>query len=166
MGSKTKHLEFGLEKLKKDYLKSQKKYSLPDFNELNRYFEIERIADHETDFLLRELRKAITEKATAFIRFIEILINPSNAPLFMFSIIKNIDPSGKKTIEKIYERLCGFEISAIRLDLGYNEKEEADFIKKSIKLWKESDDELKELVRIIETACKTSSNKKEKDYFG
>jgi hypothetical protein len=166
MKKSLKLLEFGLDKLKKDYKKYQTKYSLPNFEDLNKFFEIERVADHDTDFLLREIRKAITEKALAFVRFIELLINPTAAPFFMFTIIKNIQPSDKKLIEKIYEKLCGFEISAIKLDMCYNEKDESEFIKKSLKLWKENEDDLRELSKIIERAWKTSSNKKEKDYFG
>ena len=170
MSKQMKHgkfnFEFGLEKLKKDYNKLKNKYSLPSFDELNKTFEIERISDRETDFLLREIRKAITEKVLAFVRFIEILINPTNAPLFMFAIIKNIGPSGLKMIEKIYEKLCTFEISAIKLDLSYNEKNEVDFIKNSLKIWKESEEDIKELSRVIESAWKSSASKKEKDYFG
>jgi len=161
-----KSFEFGLDKLKKEYAKLEKKHSLPSFDELNKHFEIERISDKETDYLLREIRKAITEKALAFVRFIEILINPTNAPFFMFTIIKNIEPSGKKVVERIYEKLCTFEISAIRLDLNYDEKAEVDFIKKSLKTWKDNEDDLKELSRIIESAWKASSSKKEKDYLG
>ena len=46
-----------LEELKKKYEKLQKQYSLPSFEKLNEEFDIEKIAENETDFLLREVRK-------------------------------------------------------------------------------------------------------------
>ena len=88
-------IESSLEKLKKDYEKLQKKYKLPSFQQLNEEFEIERIAEHETDILLREIRKAITEKAVAFLRFLEFLINFSAAPFFLLSVIKHLVASDK-----------------------------------------------------------------------
>ena len=41
-----------LEKLKADYKIFQAKYSLPNFDELNEDFQIEKISESETDFIL------------------------------------------------------------------------------------------------------------------
>lgn len=159
-------IEFGLEKLKKDYEKISKKFSLPSFQQLNEEFEIERIADRETDILLREVRKAITEKAIAFLRFMELMINPSSAPFFMLSIIKHFNSSDKKTVEKIYRELCEFEIKAINLDFRYSEKAEAEFIKYALKKWQSLKEDLDEMSKIIERAWNASFEKKERNYFG
>ncbi|MFH1249155.1 MAG: hypothetical protein V1660_03315 [archaeon] len=155
-----------LENFKKDYEKLQKKYSLPVFKQLNEDFEIERIADHESDMLLREIRKAITEKAVAFLRFVELLLNPTNAPFFMFAIIKNLTPADKKHIEGLYQNLCEFEIKAIALDMEYAEKNEAEFIKYAAKKWSSMHADMRELGNLIETAWHASSEKKERNYFG
>ena len=158
--------EFGLGRLKKDYEKLKGKWSMPAFSLLNQQFEIERISEHETDMLLREIRKAITEKAVAFLRFLEILINPTNAPFFIFALLKNMSPQDKKLVERIYEKLCEYEIAAISLDLFYDEKAEAKFIKESSKKWQDMNADLKELSAAIHNAWKASSEKKEKNYFG
>ncbi len=164
--AKKKLFDFGLESLKKKYDNERAKHSLPSFAQLNEQFEIERIADHETDMLLREVRKAITEKAVAFLRFLELMLNPSNAPFFMFTIIKNLNGTDKKVVEQIYEKLCEFEIKAISLDLRYNEEKEAEFIKYASKEWKGMEGQFAELDEIITRAWKSSSKKKERDYFG
>lgn len=156
----------GLDKLKKDYGILQMKYKLPDFKHLNEEFEIERIAEKETDMLLREVRKAVTEKVVAFLRFLELMINPSNAPFFLLSILKNLNSNDKKIIEDIYKHMCEFEIKAISLDLKYSEKAEAEFIKESAKKWQAMQDELEELGGMIEHAWNASSTKKERSYFG
>lgn len=164
--AKRKLFDLGLESLKLKYETARKKYNLPAFALLNEQFEIERIADRETEMLLREARKAITEKAVAFLRFLELMLNPSNAPFFMFAIIKNLNSPDKKTIEQIYERLCEFEIKAIGLDLKYNEAKEAEFIRYASKEWKNMEGQFAELGEIITRAWKTSSKKKERSYFG
>ena len=80
--------ESSLEELKKDYLILQKKYKMPSFKELNEEFDIEKAAEHETDCLIREIRKAIMDKVIAYLRFVEMLLNPSNAPMFFFALVK------------------------------------------------------------------------------
>ena len=60
-----------LEKLKTDYKVFQEKYSLPNFDELNEDFQIEKISESETDFILREVRKYVTDKFFNYLRFIE-----------------------------------------------------------------------------------------------
>ncbi len=164
--AKKKLFDLGLDSLKSKYETARKKYNLPAFALLNEQFEIERIADRETEMLLREVRKSITEKAVAFLRFLELMLNPSNAPFFMFTIIKNLNSPDKKIIEQIYERLCEFEIKAISLDLKYNETKEADFIKFASREWKSMEGQFTELDEIITRAWKSSSKKKERDYFG
>jgi len=68
-----------LENLKKKYKIFQEKYFLPKFEELNDDFSIEKLADNETDFLLKEIRRFISEKFSNYLRLIESLI-----PRFLF----------------------------------------------------------------------------------
>src|SRR3989339_789938 len=66
--------ESNIENLKKSYKKIKEKYSLPDFNELNKEFSIEKISEIETDFLIREIRRYISEKFSNYLRLIELLL--------------------------------------------------------------------------------------------
>ena len=79
-----------LQNLKTNYKMFQEKYSLPDFHELNKEFGIEKAAEDDTDFLLREIRKFLSEKFSNYLRFVELLINPSGASVFIFSIIISV----------------------------------------------------------------------------
>lgn len=155
-----------LDSMKEDYNILKKKYNLPEFEKLNRDFEIEKVSERETEHLLREIRKIMAEKQIAILRFLEMLLNPSNAPFFIFSIIKNMSGLDKKVIEKIYESICEFEIKALSLDLIYDEKKEAEFIKEASKKWTEMSGDLKEFTEIILKAWKFSSQKTKKDYLG
>ena len=118
-----------LEELKQRYNEFRQKYGFPEFSEMNKIFDIEDI-DVETDFLLRKMRRVVSERISGYLRFIEIILNPSNAPMFIFKLIKKISDDDKKQLTEIYEVLGGFELEIVKLDLEYNEVREAEFIKK------------------------------------
>jgi len=155
-----------LEKLKKEYKKFCKKYKLPKFSELNQEFEIEKIQEKETDFLLREIRRAISDKIAAFLRFFELFLNPQNAPVFILVLLKKLNAKDKKISEKIYHQLVKFELSSLNLDIVYNEKKESEFIKQINEGWKKLKPYLKEFSKTIERKEVKEKVKKRKSYFG
>ena len=155
-----------LAKLKEDYSKIQEKYSLPSFEELNKEFQIEKIAESETDFLLREVRKYMAEKFSNYLRFVEAVLNPSNVSMFIFSFIKTLNPEDKKLLENAGKNLMKIEVESIELDIDSSEEKEVDFIKKSYILWEECK---KEFLFIFQSVRKNWDNKTEannKGYFG
>lgn len=158
--------EFSLENLKKDYRKIQKKYSLPEFEKLNEDFQIEKIAETETDYLIREIRKFMGEKFSNYLRFVEAILNPINVPMFIFSIVKSIRSEEREKLVEIYKQLSKIEVSLIELDINFSEKKEADFVKQSYKIWQKIK---KDTLEVIETIKKNWDNKlegKSKGYFG
>jgi len=155
-----------LENLKKDYKKIQGKYELPDFTEINKDFHIEKIAEIETDFLIREIRKFMADRFSNYLRFVEALLNPQNAPMFVFSIVKSIGKEEKNKLTEIYKKLAKIEVDIIELDIQFIEDKEADFIKTSYKTWQEIK---KDILEILGTIKKNWNNKGEvngKGYFG
>ena len=155
-----------LEKLKKEYEILRKKYNLPDFKDLNEDFHIEKIAEFETEILIREVRKFMGDKMLNYMRFIENLLNPINVPMFIFSIIKLLDAEEKKGFSEIYKELMKKEIQFIELDLEFDEKKEAEFIKHAYGFWQRIK---KDLLKIIGKINKKWDDKFEvnsKGYFG
>jgi len=155
-----------LNELKEKYEVLRKKYTLPSFYELNKVFDIEEL-DSESDFLLRKIRRFISEKLAGYMRFIEILLNPSNAPIYFFKLIKKLDESDREALNVMYETLGNIEIQAITLDLNYNEEKEVEFIKK---LYKMFNTDIKEKLLEILVKLGNGDNNKKKDnsgsYFG
>jgi len=129
-------IEVGLEILKKEYTEFKVKYNLPDFYELNKLFDIEEI-DADTDFLLRKIRRVVLDKVGNYLRFIEVMLNPSNAPIFFFKLIKKLDEKDKQDLTELYEELGKIELDVVRLDLDYNESREAEFINKIFMMFNE-----------------------------
>jgi len=158
-----------LEKLKEEYGLIKEKYEFPEFLELNKVFDIEDI-DSETDFLLRRIRRVISDRTAGYLRFVEIILNPSNSPMFFFKLINKLDEEDKKQLREINEKLGGFELEIVKLDLDYNEEKEADFIKK---IYQSFNEEIsKKLLEIVEKMCNGKGKEKgegkenQGSYFG
>jgi len=155
-----------LAKLKEDYKFFQEKYFLPNFDELNKDFQIEKIAETETDFILKEIRKYITDKLFNYLRFIESLLNPANAPMFVFAIVKTLGVSEKEKLAEIYKKITKIEIDFIKLDLDYSEEKEANSIKNYLQLWNEIKKGFLEIILVIENNLDNKSEENMKGYFG
>ena len=95
-------------------------------------FDIEDI-DPESEFILRKIRRTIADKIANYLRFTEIIINPSNAPMFFFKLLKKLTSEDKEGLSKIYESLGDAELKMLSLDVEYNESEEAKFINEMYK---------------------------------
>lgn len=155
-----------LDELKQKYNEFRKKYNLPEFLDMNKVFDVEEI-DIETDFLLRKIRRVVSERISGYLRFIEVILNPSNAPIFIFKLIKKINEEDKKQLIEIYEILGNFEIEIIKLDLAYDEIKEAEFIKKVYNIL--NDEISKKLLIIIEKMRNGKGSEKKvgrESYFG
>ena len=63
-----------LENFKEEYNKIQEKYDLPSFEELNSDFAIEKAADNETEYLVREIRRYVSDKLFNYLKLISLRI--------------------------------------------------------------------------------------------
>lgn len=157
-----------LELLKESYKVLEKKYSLPSFKEINKDFSIEKINEEETDYLVREVRRYISEKINGYLRLTETLIHPNNAQMFVFTMLKSMSKDDSKKLQDIYKRLAEKEIDVIELDLAYNLKKEVEFIKSAFSMWQGVKHDLLELIAKIKKDWKSGikGTSKDRDYFG
>ena len=166
MAKETDEGSCDLDKLKEKYEKFRIKYDLPQFFELNKLFDIEETCI-ETDFLLRRIRRIIGDRITAYSRFAEVILNPNNAPIFFFKLIKKLETKDREILNEVYEALGKLEFEVLNLDLDYDEKKESDFIKKTFELF--SNDIRQKLLGIIKKLSnEDNGDKKEssRSYFG
>ena len=148
------------------YNELAQKHSLPEFTKIAEDFDIEKIQDKESLFLIREIRRAINEKITAYLHLFETLINPTSPPMFVFSILRNISSQDKETIKKIYKALSRTQIEIMKLDTIYNEKEEAKFINETFIIWQEFKPTIYKLIENLEANFETDDTAKKRSYFG
>ncbi len=158
--------EFNLDEVKKRYEKLRGKYNLPSFEEMNKDFSIEKIAESETDFLTREIRRFISDKIYNYLRFIETLINPANAPMFIFSAIKMLTPEDKKLLNGIYNKLSQIDLELIRLDISSSEEEDVKFIMDTFGAWEMIKKDLSGIVKKVNIVKEEKEEKSGGGYFG
>ncbi len=158
--------ESKLEKLKENYKKIQQIHNLPDFDKLNSDFAIEKIAETETDFLIREVVKTMAEKFSNYLRFVELLLNPVNSPMFIFSLIKTMGETEKKKLSEIYKELVRIELNLIELDVDFSEKKEVDFINDSYKIWINLKKDFLSIIEKIKSNWDNKNENNNKAYFG
>lgn len=141
--------ESSLAKLKKDYSALQKKYKLPEFSDLNDDFDIEKLQDRETEHLLRLIRAVIVEKLANIVRFLELMLNPTEGPtpLFMMAVFKSVTPAMRNEMESLYKELSKIELASLTLDIDYEEKEEARFVADVSKRWSKEKLKLKSITQ-------------------
>ncbi len=135
-----------LENLKKRYAELQQKHNLPSFKQLNEDFCIEKASEVEVDILIREIRRFVSDKFLNYMRFIETIMNPTNASVFIFSVIKTLGEDEKKRLNEIYKKLAKTELELIDLDITYSEEKEAEFIRTFYGLWQDVKNELLEIM--------------------
>jgi len=155
-----------LEILKKEYSELRDKYDLPEFSQLNEDFQIEKISENETDFIIREVRRYMADKFSNYMRFIETLLNPTNVPLFVFSITKSLKSEDRKSLTEIYKKLTKFQIEIIKLDIDYKLEDEIEFIKKADEEWREIKTNFAEIIKNIEKNLDAKTETNNKGYFG
>jgi len=155
-----------LAELKLEYAKFQKKYGLPEFDKINEEFDIEKLAGIETDYLLREMRKHVGERLANFLRFVELMLNPSNAPIFVFHIVKSLQPQDRVNLEESYQKIVEYEVKMIGLDMDYKEKKEAEFLTGVYNDWQQVKGKIMKVYESIVKNWNNNFKKKDKGYFG
>lgn len=153
-----------LDELKKEYSKYEKKYKLPSFAKLNEDFEIDKI-ERESDCFIRIVRKTMIEKVVNSINFLEMLLNPVNAPRLYLSYIKSMTSEDRENIDKIYSALADISIISLDLEIDYSEKAEAELIIKMSEAWNSIKPNFRKIMANMKNPV-SIANRKEKSYFG
>jgi len=133
-------------------------YELPDFEALCEDFDIEKAFDKDSSYLLREVRKLVMEKLSAYLQLFETFMNPASPPMFIFKVLRNVNNGDKEFVKEVYEELSKYQLWAVRLDTVYEEKNEAEFISKAFSDWQEMK---KKIYSFLERLEKESESKDE-----
>jgi hypothetical protein len=154
-----------LDKLKESYDILRKKYNLPQFKEINEDFEIEKVSERETEFLIRNIRREMLEKVANYMRFLEALMNPSNAPFLFMALGNQITEKEKKIINELYLKFGKYFIESFSLDNESSEKQEAELILEIYNEWKGIKKDFASLIEVFEISFENKKEKKSKNYI-
>ena len=156
-----------IEDIKNEYNRLSQEHNLPGFEQLTQDFDIEKIFEKElSSYLLRDIRRIISEKLTAYLHLFENLLNPSSPPMFIFSILKNMQEADKEEIRKIYKQLSKLHLIAMKLDTIYNQEQEVEFIKKAFNEWQDLKTKTYKILQEFEQKSEENNNSSKKGYFG
>ena len=148
------------------YDELKQKYILPEFDKLSEDFDIEKTIEKESIFLIREIRRTINEKLSAYMHLFETFINPTSTPMFIFSALRGIDEDNKNKIKDIYKKLSRLQIRAIKLDTIYSAQAEAEFIKTSFDEWQSLKEIIYKIIEKFEENVDEDTSSKKRGYFG
>jgi len=155
---------FELHKFKEAYDALAKQQELPSFVALNTDFELDKI-NQESLTVLRAVRKTMMEKVFNLLNFLEMLLNPVNAPRTYLPFIKAMTGDEKKTIDSLFSTFGTLTLRALPLEIAYSEKREASMIKDIAKTWSDAKPELAKLIERV-AAPADNGAKKERSYYG
>jgi len=140
-------------------------YDLPNFDLLAEDFDIEKVFEKESSFLLREVRKIIVEKLSAYLQLFETFMNPGSSPMFVYNVLRNIDEEGRDLIKGLYKRLSGYQLRAVRLDTVYVEGNEAKFILEAFNDWQKLKHEVYCILERLERDSGEKLDSEKNGYF-
>ena len=152
--------------IKEEITKLKEKYELPDFKTLDEDFDMAKLSEKGEEIHVKDIRRLIAEKTSAYLHFFEALINPTASPSFMMSFLRDRTESETKEIKDCYKELSRIQIQIIKLDTIYDEKEEVKFINETTKKWQTLKKKIFILIEIFEKKFEKNSTEKEKSYFG
>ncbi len=156
-----------LVEFRKVYEELRKKHSLPDFEDLNRDFDIGRIR-RDSGNLIRDIRRVMMEKIVYYVRLVEVMVNPSQASPIMIMLLKDVNSEDKKVIDSIMNSFVELEIASHKLDVLSSAEEESKLVNHINSTWNKKRNEVMHLVEILERNLQNkpeSITKKSRDYF-
>ena len=151
--------------IKTEYTQLAKNYNLPNFDDLNKDFEISII--DKKDFISRRIRRRLCEKVIFYCKIIENLIYPMGQnPLNLYEI-NFISEEDKQNLVKVHKRLMVFERKSLLLDVSAGEEAgDIEYIRDLLKDWPEFKKELIRLVSIIKDSWTKELEDDGGRYFG
>lgn len=148
---------------KEQYERIRTQYSLPSFTELNGDFELDKI-EHESEFILRTVRKCMLEKIINALNFFDMLLNPSQAPRMYLPFVRTMTIQDKTDLEQLYGAFGQVSVDCLSLELGYDESQEAKMITRIVQCWNLQKPTFLRLVKHI--GAPAPVQQKQKSYAG
>ncbi len=149
---------------KAEYEKLRKKYNLPDFEVLNKEFELVDMEKKEN--VPRALRRRLREKLIFFCRIVEGIIYPTErSPLATYES-SFFDDFTKLQLSKIHRMMMVFDRKGLCLDVEDSEEKNMGYILDLLKEWPGLKRELLKTVVLMERSWQNHIEEKAQGYFG
>ena len=153
--------------VEKAYNELKTKYSsLPSFESINSEFEISSI--DEEDFLVRKIRRRMSERIIFYCKLIENIIFPNlQNPLSAYEA-GFIEETQREKLTKMHKELMVLERESLLLDvdLTLDENKDLEFILNLLNNWSNFKKEIVELVFTMKESWKKEVKEENHGFFG
>jgi hypothetical protein len=151
--------------LKEEYSKLKTTHSLPDYELLDKDFEIGDIEPE--DNILREILKSIHGHAESYTRLLEGLIQP-DSKLGDMKEASNLTPEDQALITELYRKGMLLNRSILLVDLDFEEKKAAAMIIHAYTEWQDMKKDMKKILEKMKSTWESGSTEKKYGggYFG
>ena len=130
------------------YQNLSKKHNLPDYDKLNNDFEIFSI--EHTEFLLREIRRKISEKVESYIKTLTGVMQADSSFADMYEASALTEQEHESAF-KLFKRLMNLDRYSIEISIDETDEKTAEFIKNIEKEWPKLKKEFKSIVNKLKT---------------
>ncbi len=150
--------------MREEYNILKNKFGLPDFEELDKFFEIRGI-DKEDD-ILREISKKILNSVDNYLDILEDMVQPDSR-YYTLKEANFLGKSERSIINAIYSKLMYFNRAGIILNLDYSSDRCAKLINDFYKEWSLMSKELIPVINLLkESWSKKTEARQDRGYFG
>lgn len=154
-----------MEKIAEKYNALKKKYSLPEFSDLNRDFDLEDISP-DSDILLYRIRARIFEKIDIYSKMFESMLQPDSSLADMYEA-HYISDNDKNDAYSVFKKLMQILRKSNMVSLDNSEEKNAEFIKESFSEWESLKPRIKSHIkRLLQVWNKETDIKDDLSYFG
>jgi len=155
-----------LVELEKLYAKLKKRLDLPDFDSLNKEFEI--IAIEPDGFLLREIMRKIKDRLSYTADILNKMIQPETTALSDLYEYRCFDDEDKHKIFALFSRILYLNRKIVESEFLLDEKKDAEIIKEVAEKWPGIRKEMLPFVKSLEACWREmpSSDHGLKEYLG
>ena len=150
--------------IKEEYSLIKKKYSLPDFKEIDSEFEISSI--EKPAFLVKRICEKINERIDGFSAVFEELLQSEGSIKIMHEL-RYMDEEDKKEMYAMYKKLMVLNRDFLLAELSEDEQLQAGFVNKAYLIWKESKPTIAALIKKLKESWELETkNEEELGYLG
>jgi hypothetical protein len=151
--------------IKETYEKLKKKFNLPDYEEVNNELEISSVESE--DFLLRQIRKKISERIETITTELGSILQPSAESLTDMHECRFFDDKEKKKMIETYKKLMIISRTGLEAEIGCDDRKDADMINNFFKEWKSLKKDVLAFMKKMKTCWEKETEIEEKlEYFG
>ncbi|MBI2546592.1 hypothetical protein HYV81_05425 [Candidatus Woesearchaeota archaeon] len=154
-----------MSEIKKTYASLASRYKLPDFEALDKAFEI--ITLEHDEFLLREIRRKIADRLEFYTHIIESIMQPDTASVSHMHEYRFFDEPKKKAMFSLFRELMGYHRWSLKLESRLGDKDDAAFINDIWHKWEQYRKEMEGICEQMELSWKAEADAAEDlEYLG